>query len=890
MENILFNINDQKITCNAGTTILTAATQNGIYIPTLCFHPDLKPYGACRICLVEDKKSGRLMASCVTPAMQDMVILTDTPRILNHRRNIVRLMMAEHPESCIVCSKGNRCELRKIAAKLGVAEHGLYKMPNYKPFEQINPFITRDLSKCILCGKCIRADHELVVTGAIDYNNRGFRSRPATVHETFLENSNCTFCGTCVSVCPTGALAPKYFHHAGTPERENDSICGFCGAGCSLTIGVSGGQIVEVNPSHYKQTVNGVTLCVRGHFSNDYINSPDRLTHPMIRKKDEDFKNVQVKVSWDNAMETVAAKLSEIKRKHGPQSIAFIGSSKCSNEENYLFQKIARVIFQTSNLINGGYVPGQMLLSYIEKKTYGTCRVTPLSDLKKAQVIFAVNVDCDHTVPVAGYHLKRAAGNGSFMIVMDSERSDLSALAKQWIRSSPPEHLDASNADLINVISKIILKEKAYDKDFVGRYAEGFDSFAESLNALDDNKILRQNGIKYQDLEKTADSIKGKNIAFVIGPDILHNPEGMRTVDALYNLGLLAGSIGKKGCGFYIPVEENNQVGAFDMGVVPDFLPGRRFLGIDENRKILENKWQVKLPLEPGLDMAGFIEAAESGQLKAAYIMGENLIRALPQPKRVEAALGKLEFIVVQDILNNRLAKLADVILPAALFAEKSGSFTNMEGRIQTFAAVVSPPGEAKADWQILSLLAKKMGYPEQYETIEKIRQEIRRVVPMYEGFGNHRQDWIKNNDSKTPFNGNGNRFIFSSVTPKSTLQKDENYPLTARIGTLRFHLGSGTRTSRSKRISLYDKKGEIEISVSDCRKLELVDDKRIRVKSAYGSIEREFKTNTSLPAGHIFIPMAVNSNDVMNLVNLEQIKQAEKSAVDFCQVRIEKL
>lgn len=890
MENIIFNINDQKITCNAGSTVLKAATQNGIYIPTLCFHPELKPYGACRICLVEDKKSGRLMASCVTPAMQDMEILTDTPRILNHRRNILRLMMAEHPESCIVCSKGNRCELRKIAAKLGVAEHGLYKMPNYKPFEQINPFITRDLSKCILCGKCIRADHELVVTGAIDYNNRGFRSRPATVYETFLEKSSCTFCGTCVSVCPTGALAPKYFQHAGTPEREGDSICGFCGAGCSLTIGVSGGKIVEVNPSHYMSTVNGVTLCVRGHFSNDYINSQDRLTHPLIRKKDENLKDVQVKVSWDNAMETVAARLSEIKRKHGPQSIAFIGSSKCSNEENYLFQKIARVIFQTPNVTNSSHVPGQMLLSYIEKKTYGTCRVTPLSDLKNAQVIFAVNVDCDHSVPVAGYHIKRAAVNGAFMIVMDSEHTELCALAEQWIRPLPPEHMDASGADLINIISKIILKDNAYDKEFVGLYTRGFDSFEESLNALDEKKIVNQNGIKYQELEKAAGLIKDKNIAFVIGPDILHDPEGMRTVDALYNLGLLAGSIGKKGCGFYIPVAENNQVGAFDMGVVPDFIPGRCFLGIDENRKTLENKWQVKLPLEPGLDMAGFIEAAESGQVKAAYIMGENIIRALPQPKRVEAALGKLEFIVVQDILNNRMATLADVILPAALFAEKSGSFTNMEGRIQTFTQLVSPPGESKADWQILSLLAKKMGYPEQYETIEKIRQEIRRVIPMYEGLGNHRQDWIKNNDSGSPFKGNGHRFNFSSIIPKSTLPIDENYPLTARIGSLRFHLGSGTRTSRSKRISLYDQKGEIEISVSDYRKFELDDNKKIRIKSPYGSIEREFRINTSLPAGHIFIPMAVNNNDVMNLVDLEQIKQAEKSAVDYCRVRIEKV
>jgi len=890
VENIFFNINGQKITCPSGTTVLTAATQNGIYIPTLCYHPDLKPYGACRICLVEDKKSGRLMASCVTPAMQDMAVLTDTHRILNHRRNIVRLMMAEHPESCIVCGKGNRCELRKIAAQLGVAEHGLYRMPNYKPFEQINPFITRDLSKCILCGKCIRADHELVVLGAIDYNNRGFRSRPATIHETALENSNCTFCGTCVSVCPTGALAPKYFRHAGTPEREGDSICGFCGAGCSLSIGVSGQKIVEVNPSPYQGTVNGVTLCVRGHFANDYINTPDRLTNPMVRNKDINLKDEHVNVSWDVAMETVVSKLSEIKRKYGPQSIAFIGSSKCSNEENYLFQKIARVIFGTNNVINGGYASGQMLLSYIEKKTYGTCRVAPLSDLKQAEVIIAINADTSHTVPVAGYHIKRAAGNGSFLIVIDSERTDLATLSKQWIRPLPSAKMQTSFADLINLICRKILKNKSYDQKFVESYTDGLDQFAESINTLDENKILKENGIQEQELKKAADLINGKIVAFVIGPDILHNPESIRTVDALFNLALITGNLANKGSGFYIPVAENNLVGAFDMGVVPDYLPGRRLFSFDENKIILEKQWQVKLASEPGLDMLSFIKGAESGQIKAVYIMGENLIRTLPQPQRVEAALGRLEFVVVQDIVNNRCTKLADVILPAAVFAEKSGSFTNMEGRIQTFTPVALPPGEARADWQILSHLAKKMGYPEQYETIEKIRQEIRRIVPMYERLGNHRQDWIKNNDFQTPFSGNDHRFLFSSVTSKSTLPIDESYPFTARIGSLRFHLGSGTRTARSERIRLYGKKGEIEISGADCLKLGLDVCKIIRVKSVYGFIERGFKTNTDLPAGQIFIPMAVNNNDVMNLINLEQLRQSDPCAAKACRVRIEKI
>jgi formate dehydrogenase (NADP+) alpha subunit len=250
LENIVLSIDKKKISCSPGTSILEAAAKNGIKIPHLCYHPDLKPFGACRLCLVEDEKTGRLMAACVTPAAPDMTLQTASPRIVNHRRNIVRLMIAEHPESCIVCSKGNRCRLRQVAADLGVGETELDPMPNFKPLEQANPFIIRDLSKCILCGKCIRADHELVVVGAIDYNLRGFLSRPATAHELGLEHSSCTFCGTCVSMCPTGALATKNTHFVGSPQRESLSICGYCAVGCRLAMGAANDRVVEVNPAN----------------------------------------------------------------------------------------------------------------------------------------------------------------------------------------------------------------------------------------------------------------------------------------------------------------------------------------------------------------------------------------------------------------------------------------------------------------------------------------------------------------------------------------------------------------------------------------------------------------------------------------------------------------
>ncbi|MEE9436600.1 MAG: molybdopterin-dependent oxidoreductase, partial [Candidatus Adiutricales bacterium] len=450
---VTLSIDGQNISCPAGSNILEAAELNGIKIPRLCHHPDLKPYGACRLCLVEDVKSGRIMASCVTPAGQDMAVMTESPRVIKHRKNIVRLMIAEHPESCIVCSKGNRCRLRLAAAELGVGETELYPMPNYKGLEQANPFIIRDLSKCILCGKCIRADHELVVVGAIDYNMRGFESRPTTLNELALEHSTCTFCGTCVSMCPTGALSVKNTFYVGTPEEESLSVCGFCGIGCSLMLGTAYGRVMEVNPSEDRDSVNGATLCVRGHFAHDFLNSDQRLTVPQIRKEDE-----LVEASWDEALELAAVRLTAIAKENGPQSVAFLGSSKCTNEENYLFQKIARTILKTNNVDNGSYISGRTSLQVLEERTGGGYRQRPLAGLEEAEAVLILGANPHDSMPVASYYLKRASRLGIPLVVVDPRRTDLVDFSSAWLSPFP-----GTDAALINGLALALINKNAYD-------------------------------------------------------------------------------------------------------------------------------------------------------------------------------------------------------------------------------------------------------------------------------------------------------------------------------------------------------------------------------------------------------------------------------------------
>ena len=883
MADITLSINGKNISCPSGTSILNAALENGIRVPTLCHHPHLEPVGACRLCLVEDETTGRIMASCVTPVAPTMAIRTDSPSIKTHRNNIIRLMMANHPESCIVCSQGNRCELRQIAAELGVGQIDLYPMPHYTGLEEANPFIIRDLSKCILCGKCIRADHELVVVGAIDYNLRGFRSRPATVHEMPLEKSSCTFCGTCVSMCPTGALSLKNTRYVSSPQKESLTVCGFCGVGCSLVMGSVDDQIVEVNPSHKEKTVNRSTLCVRGHFIHDYLNVSERLTTSLIRKEGE-----LSPANWDEALEVVAQGLVSIKKKYGPQSVAFLGSSKCTVEENYLFQKMARVILGTNNVDNGSYGSGRAVISLVSERLDNGGRITPLAGLDKAEVIFVMGADPTETVPVVGYYLKRASRiRGIPLIVADPRKTGLVPFSSLWLPLSPN-----SDVELINGLAALLLK-KAENSPFINRFTEGFVPYRDGLLALDLERVCSVAGIEMRSLEKAVDLLKGKKIAFVIGHGILQQKYGTSAMDALINLALMTGSLGRENRGFYFLARENNEVGALDMGTTPDVLPGRMPFNNHKNRKHWEKVWNVKLSPDPGLNLIRMIEEAEKGTLKALYVMGENPIRSLPQPERIRNALKNLELLVVQDILNTETTHTAHVVLAGAAFSEKAGAFTNLEGRIRSFEPAVTPPGDARPDWEILDLLSRRMAQTDGYSSIKKIRMEISRRIPLYSELGKAGDEsWLTETSNLRLFHsdGDGESISFSPVIPMKEETYDEAYPFTAILGSLRYHLGSGTRTGLSPRIKDFGLKGEVEISNEDGTQLKLKAGDKVKISSSHGAIEREVTLKKDLRPGLIFVPMAFHNNGAMQLIGLTHLGEADSPGWNACRVTLKKI
>ena len=876
MEEISLTINGTRVSCAAGASVLEAAEQNGIRIPTLCYHPELKPFGACRLCLVEDEKSGRILASCVTPVTSDMAIQTDSPRVLNHRKNIVRLMMAEHPESCLVCSKGNRCELREIAAEMGLGAIGLHPIPNYKGIEQANPFIIRDLSKCILCGKCIRADHERVVAGAIDYHHRGFVSRPATLHDLPLEASSCTFCGTCISICPTGALTPTITGHVGTPEQETTTACGFCGVGCSLCLGTAGNRVVEVNPSGLPGSVNGITLCVRGHFAHDFLNSPDRLIRPMIRQAD-----AFVPATWEDALNRVAAGLLDIKKREGPQSIGFLGSSKCTNEENYLFQKIARVHIGTHNLDNGGALAGRPALQIIDEKTGGACRVNRLDDLEKAGAIVVMGADPGNSAPVLGYTLRRAARKGIPIIGINPRQTDLFPFARSWLRVSP-----GKDDELVTCLTALLWKKFAHDASFIERYTEGFEAYIEWLSSFNPERLCLSSGVDMALLSRAADLLKGEKIRFVVGHGITQQRHGRETMAAILNLAVMTGSLGPTRGGLYVISRENNLFGAWDMGTVPDALPGRTHLEDGSGRQEWERTWGVKISPDRGLDALRMIHEAEKGNLRAMVIMGENPLRSFPQRERIAEALSRLDLLVVLDILHSETSRMATVVLPGAAFSEKAGSFTSMEGRINCFTPAAPPPGDAKSDWEILDRLAVIMGQPKRYGSMERIRDEIARCLPTYAGLTEVTGTgwtWIREASRKRPFH-------FSIPAAARAEDADDSYPFTATLVSQRFHLGSGTRTEHSRRTSRFGLKGEVDVSPQDAARLKLENGDRVRVASRAGVLTREVRIDSSVQPGQVFVPMAFHNNDAMNLIQLTAQASESWEGMNTCGVTVEKL
>ena len=885
LQAITITLDGREVSGYPGMTILELAKESGVEIPTLCHDNHLSPTGACRVCLVENEQNGALLASCVTPIASGMVINTHSPRVIERRKTIVKLMLTSHPDSCLVCDKGNRCQLRQIASDLGIGLVELQRIPQMTSIEEVNPFLERDLSKCILCAKCIRACQELVVEGAIDYFQRGFTTIPATLNSLPLENSECTFCGTCVALCPTGALMEKDRTYGGTTKATTETTCPFCGCGCSICLEVKDTQVVRVVPGK-EDSVNHGALCVRGSYGCDFVNSPDRLTKPLV-KRDDTFEEV----SWEEALERVATGLKRVKDKRGSGSLAVLGSSKCTNEDNYVLQRFARTVLGTNNIDNGARLYNSASRVGLGSSLGFSGTTNYLSDLEQTDLILVIGADPDSSAPVVGYAIKRAVKQrGVKLLLIDPRQTRLSLFAQLWLR---PE-VDTDVA-LINSLAKVIIDGGLLDEEFVTRRTDNFEAFNESLKKYTPEYVEKITGIKGQEIRAAARLYAGASrAAIVYGTGITQHTTGTNGVGALANLALLTGNIGRKGGGIYALQRANNGQGACDMGTLPKFLPGYQSVADAQARERFEKCWGASLPAEAGLTTLEIMEQVKSGKIKSIYIIGEDPVLSFPNSRLIKETLTSLDFLVVQDIFLTETARLANVVLPAASFAEKEGTFTNFEGRVNRVRKAIEPIGESLPDWEIVMRLSHKMGCTLPFSSLQDVMSEIEELVPSYETYtDSEKQDELAYGETG---HTSGRQLLkgFARFSPIEYIpqagQRKSDYPFTLLTGNTPYHFGTGNRSSRAWRLRKFSPQSFVEICDSDAKKLAVNDGEEVKVISAVGAVTTMIKITDTLRKGMLFMPFSFPETPVNNLFDIVLNSETKAPSLKACSVKIEKL
>jgi formate dehydrogenase (NADP+) alpha subunit len=877
MATITITLDGREVSGRPGLTVLELARETGILIPTLCDDPKLKPVGACRICIVENEANQALLASCVTPIAAGMVIQTASPRVLERRRLLLRMMLASHPDSCMVCDKGNHCQLRSTAAAMGVGFYDLERLPQPAQVVDVNPLIGRDMGKCILCARCLRADQEVVVVGALDYQGRGFSTHPATLGDQPLEASECTFCGTCVSVCPTGALLEQDPAYRGTSGTTVDSVCPYCGCGCALTLEVKDRHIVRSRPR--QETLSRGELCVRGAYGLDFVHSNERLTVPQLRTA-EGFQTTD----WDTALAHTAAEFNRIKAAYGADSLAVLGAAKGSNEENYLLQRLARTGFGTNNIDNGSRLYAAASREGLGMTLGFPGTVGTLEDLERADLILVVGADLTHAAPLAGYAVKRAVKyRGGRLIVVDPRRTEITRFAGLHLRPRP-----GSDAALFCALARVIADEELYDHEFVTRRTDNFAELLTNLTVCDVKHVAAVTGVPAGSMRQAARHFAAaERVAVIFGSGITEYPLGAQAVTALANLTLLCGNLGQHSGGIFALMRDAGAQGAADMGALPDCLPGYRALN-DAGRQLFEERWGCTLPVVPGRDAPSMLAGARDGSIKGMLIVGENPVVDFPDPDGVTAALANLEYLAVLDIFPTETAALAGVVLPGTASIEKEGTYTNFEGRVQLARQALPPPGECRADWTVILDLAARLGAPMPYASVAAVREEIGAAVPFYRhGAVVDPEAGIQGSTpspatSRRLYNGafpsGFQRFTPVPWEPPPGAAKD--YPLTLITGSARPHFGGGTRSQRSVRLRRFAPAASVQITPRDAGRLGIREGDTVKLISAHGEIKVCAMLSDTLPESTLYLPHGFPDAPVNRLFGV---------IAKSCRVRIER-
>jgi formate dehydrogenase major subunit len=857
-------IDGMSVRVPRGTSVMRAAKEAGVEVPKLCATDSVEAFGSCRLCLVEIDGAKGTPASCTTPCADGMVVHTQTERVANLRRGVMELYISDHPLDCLTCSANGDCELQDMAGVTGLREvrygSGVDAGANHMDLltDSSNPYFDFEASKCIVCSRCVRACDEVQGTLALTIEGRGFDSKVSPGGVDFL-SSECVSCGACVQACPTATLQEKSVVELGMPTRSVLTTCAYCGVGCSFKAEMRGDELVRMVP--YKDGgANEGHSCVKGRFAFGYASHPDRVLAPMVRDSiADDWRTV----SWEEAIGFTARRLREIQAEHGTGSIGAITSSRCTNEEVYVVQKMVRAAFGNNNVDTCARVCHSPT-GYGLKQTFGTSAGTQdFKSVADADVIMIIGANPTDGHPVFASRMKRRLRQGAKLIVVDPRRTDI-------VRSPHIEaqyHLPlapGTNVAMLNAMAHVVVTEGLVSTDFVAERCEGYEEWAEFVARPEHSPEATEpmTGVPAADVRAAARLYAtGGNGAIYYGLGVTEHSQGSTAVMGMANLAMATGNIGRSGVGINPLRGQNNVQGSCDMGSFPHELPGYRHVGDESVRDIYNELWGVSLLEEPGLRIPNMFDSAIDGSFRALFVQGEDIAQSDPNTRHVHAALAALDLLVVQDLFVNETAKFAHVLLPGTSFLEKDGTFTNAERRINRVRPVMAPR-TGKQEWQIVAEIAQAMGYPMHYDSSSQIMDEIALTTPTFAGVSFAHLDavgsvqWPCNAAAPngTPImhaegfvRGRG-RFVETQyvATPERSTRK---YPLILTTGRILSQYNVGAQTRRTAN-STWHPEDVLELHPHDAEVRGITDGDTVSLASRVGRTSLRAVIADRMPVG----------------------------------------
>ena len=854
-------INNQPYPIKEGETMLSFIKRHkgDKYVPTLCDTPNLDPFGSCRVCSVdvalEEDGIAKTMASCHSPIAEGQYIYPNSTEIKDLRKNIIELVLTDHPLDCLTCEVNGNCELQDVAAQVGIREVRYPEGDNHLEREKdlSHPYMTSDMSKCINCYRCVRACDEVQGEFVLSMSGRGFDSKIIKgIDQSFME-SDCVSCGACSQACPTSAISDVFQSKAIEATETIRTICTYCGVGCNLDISTNNGEILSIQ-APYDAEVNQGHTCLKGRYAFKFYDHPERLNSPMI-KRDGVFE----KVSWDEVYDYLAGKLNGYKEEYGADSIAGISSSRCTNEENYLMQKFMRAAVGTNN-IDGCARVCHSPTALGMQRTFGTGAATnSIDDLNDTSCILVIGANPTDAHPVTGAKLKQfAMKTGNISIVLDPRRTEIARYATHHIALRP-----GTNVAVLNMMMYYIIKEGLADDNFIDNRTEGFEDYKKELFNIDLNKLEKISGVDREEIRQAAIAYaSAPNAMSFHGLGVTEHSQGTFTVMQIADLALMTGNIGRRGVGVNPLRGQNNVQGSADMGVQPHQGAGYLDITNPEVNARYNTFYGVDVPSHIGYKIPEMFDAALEGKLKAIWIIGEDVVQTDPNTQKVIKALNNTDLVIVQELFMTETALQADVILPGASFLEKSGTFTNGERRVQAVRQVVEPIEGAKIDGQILVDIMNRMGYAQPDYEAATMLDEINQIVPFFAGItwdrlGNNGLQWpvaLDGTDTQilhqTEFKIGKGQFIFNNWRETEELvshAKDYPYILTTNRELEHYNCGAMTRRTGNVEILKDD---YLMINPEDATKHFISEGDYVCLESPRGKVDVKAKITNQVKSG----------------------------------------